>query len=120
MVASSKIYQQPFHGPNGEQLLLSCDETGCLVEIRIPGSVRNRLTAEILVQPKDSRGLPLGPVVELCRNDIILLPVPGRGCLVGRFWLPGAFRWPAAMNCYFRLSNIRATGPAETSESCDV
>ncbi|MCA9012084.1 MAG: hypothetical protein KDB01_20165 [Planctomycetaceae bacterium] len=109
MGTTSKIHQQHFHGEHREQLLLTCGETGCVAEITVLGIKRSRLTAEVLVQPRDSRGLPLGPVVEVCSTEIDLLPVPGRGRLVGRFWLPGPIRWPTAMNCYFRLSSIRIT-----------
>lgn len=108
MVTTSKIHRQRFHGEHREQLLLTCGDTGCLAEISVPGAKRSRLTAEVLVQPRDSRGLPLGPLVDVCKTEIDVLPVPGRGRLVGRFWLPGPIRWPMAVNCYFRLSKIRA------------
>lgn len=108
MGTTSKLHRQHFHGERGEQLLLTCGDSGCLVEITVPGIKRSQLTAEVLVQPRDSRGLPLGPLVDVCKTDIDVLPVPGRGRLVGRFWLPMPIQWPTAMNCYFRLSSIRS------------
>ena len=37
MAASNKVDQKNFHGSNGEQLTLSCDETGCLPKSKFLG-----------------------------------------------------------------------------------
>lgn len=107
MFATYEIRTQSWYGDDGERLSVTCSDSGCLTEINVPGASANQLTAEVFVQPRDETGLPLGPVVNLCRIEVDLVSLPGRKRLVGRFWLPNGIRWSTAVNCYFRLSRMR-------------
>ena len=114
MVTASGLQQQRWHDDEGRQLIVTCGDTGCLTEITVPGNRRSKMTAEVLIQPRNDRGLPTGPVVVLCQTDVDLVPLPGWKRLVGRFWLPQGIRWQSAVNCYFRLAGMRDTKPLES------
>ncbi len=94
-----------FHDDTGTNLLLTCDDGSCLVEFATP-SAEKAVRVEVLIQPRDRRGLPDGPPVELHAQCVPLLKLPESRGMLGRCWLPPGLSVVSARNCFFRLTSV--------------
>ncbi len=97
----SKTLSQRYHGDDGAELLLTCAEGSCLAEVTLPdGPIIAQI--EVVLQPRDARGLPCGPPIAAHHERLHLFPLPG-GRRLGRFWMPAGISPETARQCHFRV-----------------
>ena len=103
---TSESLHEVYHGDDGIELQLDCAEGSCLAEITVPSDLP-WAEVEVLLQPRDERGLPCGPPIRVDQQSLPLSPLPdGQGGL-GRFWMPGGISPETAQQCHFRVSPCR-------------
>lgn len=110
MATTTNAFRQAFHDDDGTNLLLTCDDGSCLVEFCMPNERETPVRVELLIQPRDARGLPAGPPVELYSRGVPLYDLPGGRGRLGRFWLPNDLADRVTRHCFFRLTPMPPSG----------
>lgn len=103
---TTDIFRQSFHDDAGTQLVLTCEDGSCLVEFATPAATEPAVQLELLLLPRDRRGLPDGPPVELHSQCVPLLSLSERRGMLGRCWLPPGLSVEAVRNCFIRLKPV--------------
>lgn len=101
----SESWRQEYHGP-GTRLSVRCGRGRCLLEFAQElngGLALGPANVEILLQPRDDRGLPQGSPAVLCDLEI---PLHARtdGAAAGHRWLPPSLGADLIRRCHFRLA----------------
>ena len=100
--------QETFYGP-GIDMLLACWDRCCRLEIAVdPASepFAPQMQCEILLQPRDPRGLATRSPVTVAVETLLLKPTVGDSMWHGQFWLPRQIPPRLARSCYYRLSPL--------------
>ena len=83
--------------------ILEGDARACRFEARLPvPSLGDRARLEVLWQPRDKLGLPLGPPFVMFEGTVPVIHVPGQSCGQARWRIP--LKYAAASDCHFRIS----------------
>ncbi|MFN0056228.1 MAG: hypothetical protein ACKV0T_29125 [Planctomycetales bacterium] len=100
------VVRERYYNAEGAELRLTCREGSGLVEVTLPGGKDKEsaqsVEIEVLLQPRDRRGLATGPPLVVCRVTCALRPLPN-GRRGGRFWLPGGLSGAMARDCHYRF-----------------
>jgi hypothetical protein len=95
-------FSETYWNEQGVGLLLSCASGTCLVEVTLPDDDRTTAGVEVLLQPRDERGLPDSSPIRLGSEQVVFVRRPD-GRRQGRFWLPPGVSPRLARDCHFRL-----------------
>lgn len=100
---STETWRQVYHDDAGTKALVTCDDGSCLIEFATT-SAEPAMRIEVLTQPRDRRGLPDGPPVEVHTQCVPLVSRSDDLCWLGRCWLPAGLSVRTLRNCFLRLT----------------
>ncbi len=110
---SSELLRETWHDSNNLNLLLTCEGDSCLAEVTMPQRRGPAIDVDVLLQPRDRRGLAVGSPIVAHSQQVHMQPLPDHRHSIGRFWLPSGLSQESARNCYFR---VRPVASAQTDE----
>ena len=94
-----------FYGP-GVRALLTSLQRRCLIQVavdRCGDAFADELRCQVLLQPRDRRGLPTGSLLQLADEPMRLRRGPRKDEWIGHAWLPSGIEPDLARECYYRL-----------------
>lgn len=98
----SPPFIRDFHDPRGFEVKLTCDDEGCMLEIRGREGLPSPTSVQILTVIHDEWGLPDNKMVIAC-EPMRLTAAPDQNRKIGRIWLPGSINRDWGPRLYFRL-----------------
>lgn len=103
---STPLLRETWHDNNDLILLLTCEGDSCLAEITMPSRRGPAVDVDVLLQPRDRRGLAVGSPIVAHSQQVHMQPLPDHCHSIGRFWLPSGMSQESAQKCYFRIRHI--------------
>ena len=99
-------WREEFHGP-GITATVRCNRGRCLLEVCLerrlhPQAVR--VQVEVLLQPRDQRGLPRSSPALICDLTFPLRLKPNGKMMAGHSWLPPELDATLVCRCHFRVT----------------
>lgn len=113
---SSKLLRESWYDGRDLKLLLTCEGDSCLAEVTMPQDRGSAIDVDVLLQPRDRRGLAVGSHIVAHSQHVTMQPLPDRHRSIGRFWLPPGLSQESARNCYFRVKISSRSGPKRSPE----
>ncbi len=110
---TSVLLRETWHDNNDLNLLLTCEGDSCLAEVTMPSQRGAAIDVDVLLQPRDRRGLAVGSPIVAHTQQVHMQPLPDHRHSIGRFWLPSGLSQESAKNCYFRVRPVKADSVKE-------